>query len=452
MQRPTLFFLHSLGASGHEWKTVVHALGERYDCIALDIPGFGGSPPLDDPGVTALVDWFCNCVAARAPTCWYVVGHSMGGKLATLAAARARSGVRGLAGLTGVVLVAASPPAPEPMAQTRRARMLAWFGSGPVSRMHAERFVAENVAGELPAAERSCAIEDVLRSHPQAWAAWLRRGSRQDCSAEAGELRVPALIVAGAEDGDLGEQAQRTLNVPHYCSAVVEVIDNAAHLIPVEQPDALAILIAAHVQYTQARRLPDAFVDLLNAERVVPRMRRTLLARHAGPALADPGVLSAAQREVLAALAARVIPGTADSQDLARRIDVSLARGEHDGWRFADLPADLHAWPHGLDMLDTLTGGFARLDAPQQQLWLDRIAQGAAPLPSGCVFDARQLARWFEDVRATLATTWTSLPATFAAIGYDGFAVGGAGRDSVGYQRTGADSVEPWQLPVPERL
>jgi len=43
-----------------------------------------------------------------------------------------------------------------------------------------------------------------------------------------------------------------------------------------------------------------------------------------------------------------------------------------------------------------------------------------------------------------------SLPATMAAIGYDGFAVGGDGRRKQGYARTSAGDREAWQ-PAAER-
>jgi hypothetical protein len=55
------------------------------------------------------------------------------------------------------------------------------------------------------------------------------------------------------------------------------------------------------------------------------------------------------------------------------------------------------------------------------------------------------MALWFEDVRAETARVWMSLPATMAAIGYDGFATGGDGPRKQGYVRTRADDLETWQ-------
>lgn len=446
MGKPVLYFLHALGSSGREWSAVIEFLDARFDCIALDIPGFGNAPALRRPDVAALVDWFTGEVARDRPDCWYVVGHSMGGKIATLAAARARDGMAGLAGLAGVVLVAASPPAPEPMDESRRQTMLSWFAAAGPTRQQAEQFVDDNCATALPTPPRDGAVDDVLRSSARAWNAWLTHGSRKDCAAQAGCIEVPALIVAGSEDGDLDEAAQRRWNLPHYRDARLAVVAQAAHLIPYEQPQALAALIAAHVDGTAARRLPDDFVALLNAERVAPQMRKTLLHRHAGPSSAAKGVLSARQSSTLAAVVERVLDGAGDARDIARRIDVDLATGVGDGWRFADLPPDRLAWPLGLDALDALSGGFAALSAQEQDRWLHAIFVREAGDCADCGWSAAQLAAWFEDLRAETVRIWTSLPVTMAALGYDGFAVGGLGAGSPGYQETAADRREAWQL------
>ncbi|WP_371181752.1 alpha/beta hydrolase [Xanthomonas sacchari] len=446
MATPVLYFLHALGSSRREWSSVIDLLGARFDCIALDIPGFGDAPALDRPDVTALVDWFAGEVARDRPDCWYVVGHSMGGKIATLTAARARDGVAGLAGLAGVVLVAASPPAPEPMDESRRQTMLSWFDAAGPTRQQAEQFIDDNCAAPLPTPPRDGAVDDVLRSSARAWNAWLTHGSREDCATQAGCIEVPSLVVAGSEDGDLDEAAQRRWNLPHYRDARLTVVAQAAHLIPYERPQALAALIAAHVDGTAARRLPDDFVALLNAERVAPTMRKTLLHRHAGPSRAAKGILSAHQSGTLAAVIERVLDGAGDAGDIARRIDVDLANGVGDGWRFADLPPDRLAWPMGLDALDALSGGFAALPAQDQDRWLHAISVHGAGDCRACGWSAAQLAAWFEDVRAETVRVWTSLPANMAALGYDGFAVGGLGAGSPGYQETTADRREAWQL------
>ena len=146
----------------------------------------------------------------------------MGGKFATMLAASA----------------------PEPMDEDRRAEMIGWFAHGRIDEADASRFVEANVARPLPPAFMAQAIGDVRRSSPAAWIGWLERGAREDRSVAVGRLDTPALILAGAEDGDLGSANQRRLNLPHFRSGTVEFVDGAAHLLPYERPDTVANRIA----------------------------------------------------------------------------------------------------------------------------------------------------------------------------------------------------------------
>jgi pimeloyl-ACP methyl ester carboxylesterase len=87
------------------------------------------------------------------------------------------------------------------------------------------------------------AVADVQRSSLTAWIDWLEGGAREDWSNRISRLSTPALIVAGAKDGDLGEENQHRLNAPHFTSPQLVVVPEAAHLLPYEQPEAVAELI-----------------------------------------------------------------------------------------------------------------------------------------------------------------------------------------------------------------
>ncbi|MEG8047467.1 alpha/beta fold hydrolase [Sphingomonas aerolata] len=112
MTPPTLLFLHALGASAREWQQVADHLSD-HDCVALDLPGFGDAADTGHADVGTMTDWLAQEIRARDLTACVLVGHSMGGKIATLVAARAAAGEPGLANILGVVLVAASPPRPN---------------------------------------------------------------------------------------------------------------------------------------------------------------------------------------------------------------------------------------------------------------------------------------------------------------------------------------------------
>jgi pimeloyl-ACP methyl ester carboxylesterase len=446
MTGPTLLFLHALGASAGEWNKVCDHLPTR-SCVALDLPGFGAAADAGYADVATMADWLADEIRARAPTSCILVGHSMGGKIATLVAARAAAGEVGLSGVLGVVLVAASPPCPEPMDEARRAEMIGWFADGPPTRDAAATFIDANSATPLPGSLRDAAIEDVCRTSREAWLGWLERGSREDWRADAGRIAIPALVVAGAEDGDLGEDAQRQLNMPHYIAAELHVVAGAAHLIPYEQPAALAALIEGHAARVAAAALPADFARLLGSERVSRRTRATMLDRMRPPVSST--FWTGDEHGTVAALVVQILPDCGAHDALAERILAGVAEGPGDGWRFAALPPDREAWRRGLATLNGASGGFAALAPQNRNRLLDQVAAGdVGSVDDDCLLSPDQMALWFEDVRAETVRVWISLPATMAAIGYDGFAVGGDGPRKQGYVRTGADDPEAWQRPA----
>ncbi|RYF33959.1 MAG: alpha/beta fold hydrolase [Comamonadaceae bacterium] len=440
-ERPVLFMLHALGGSAKAWHGVVAALGSGFECIPIDLPGFGDARDASGWSVASMADHVAAAVARRGGARWLLVGHSMGGKVASVVASRALAGEPGLFGLAGVVLLAGSPPSPEPMAEDRRQKMIDWATPGPLDGAAAREFVDANVGHALaPEADR-LAIDDLERASPEAWVAWLERGSREDWSGEVGILDVPALIIVGGADGDLGEDGQRATNAIVYPRADIGVEEGAGHLLPLERPSEVADRIARfwNDKAGIGPAIPAPFVALIASDRVSRRVRAALAVR----AIADdvdyaPRVLSPRQLETLRAVAERVVPQGVPSIDLAARVDAQLAAGKADGWRFANMPQDREAYEMALDGL----AEFAGLTEPAQHAWLIRMADGEF---EGSAFSAGQMQRWFEDLRADLVRHWTAHPATMARIGFDGFANGGDGPRKQGFERLAANEREPWE-------
>ena len=451
-ERPVLFLLHALGGSARAWEGVVAALEAGFEGVAIDLPGFGEATAAADLSVAGMVDHVVDIVRTKGASRWLLIGHSMGGKIATIVASRAMAGEPGLFGLAGVVLLAASPPSPEPMDEDRRQKMIGWAANGPLDDAAARAFVDGNVGSELaPAADR-LASDDLKRASREAWLAWLERGSREDWSAEVGRLDLPALIIVGGADGDLGEEGQRATNAIVYPRARIHVEAGAGHLLPLERTQAVAGLIATFWHHAAGigPEVPEAFGRVIASARVSRRMRAALAVR----ALADdvgysPRVLSTSQLQTLRNLAERIVPQTGRSIDLAARIDAQLAAGKGDGWRFSDLPSDREAYAKALDDL----AGFGALPGQEQDALLNRLAAGqfvglGDPDDNhhrDPALSADQMEHWFEDLRADLVRLWLSHPATLARIGFDGFANGGDGPRKQGFERLAADERESWE-------
>ncbi len=463
-ERATIFCLHYLGGSAREWTWVAERLAAELRCIALDLPGFGDAAHVTGYDVAAMAAYVAQAVRTEAPARWFLAGHSMGAKVATVVARSAENGAPGLDGLMGIVLLAGSPPAPEPMPADQRKQMLSWFTDGPQQdRRQARAYIAANSGPALGEQDADNAAADVVRANHAAWVGWLESGSREDWSDRVGVLRTPALIVAGADDTNLGADAQRDLMAPHFAGVKQVTLPNTRHLLPLERPDDVARVIREHVAAVgngaDAGRNSDAFRDLTQSIRVSRRTREVLSERGSPDDSAyAPVALTVEAFGVLRTLLARVVPQTAGHRiDLAARIDAQLAAEAGDGWRFAVLPPDLPAYHAALatvrDEAQHVYGdNINALDGAQVDRLLTRIAAGRlgaveadAAAPAAGRLSALQMRAWFEDMRADAVKEYMAHPATLARIGYSGFANGGDGEPKSGFVRIGAGEREAWE-------
>ncbi len=459
---PTVFLLHYLGGSAREWSAVTALLAGHFRCVAIDLPGFGDAADRPGYSVAEMADAVSEAIRAENPPRWVLVGHSMGAKVATLVARRAEDGAEELAGLSHLVLLAGSPPAPEPMDETRRKTMMSWFSAdGAASRAEAQSFVDASVGQALPTALNGPAVDDVLRTCRAAWLAWLESGSREDWADRIGVLRTPALIVAGEKDADLGPAAQASLMARHFASPRLSTLSGAGHLLPMERPAEVARLVADHAGSRDAGdpsgpSLDPGYRALIESDRVSARTRDILFDRsRPDDRSGAPATLTPEAFAVLRAVIDRVLP-QAHAMRIAieARIDAMLAAGEGDGWRFALLPPDAEAYRIALRTLQEAARAahgcdFEALDARHQDELLERTAAGQLVV-SGAdrhqpPFSSQQMKLWFEDLRGDAVKIYVAHPATLARLGYSGIANGGDGERKQGFVLLSAGEREPWE-------
>ncbi len=232
---PALIFLHHFGGSSRTWDGVIRQLEAGFHCVALDQRGFGDSSAVSDYSVAAMADDVLTVVDTLKLERYILIGHSMGGKLALNVSARQP------AGLERLVLIASSPPTPEPMEPAERERLL---------RSHGARAAAVNTnrtISRLPFSDDEFAalLEDNLRCESGAWQAWLETGSRETLALET--IDVPTLLIAGELDPVIPLELMRTEIIPHLTRFQLEIIAGAGHLLPLEAAGRVAELIAAHL-------------------------------------------------------------------------------------------------------------------------------------------------------------------------------------------------------------
>ncbi|MFF7336358.1 alpha/beta fold hydrolase [Streptomyces sp. NPDC008163] len=86
---PSAVFVHGLGGSSQNWSALMPLLEELADCEAVDLPGFGDSPPPDDGNysVTGHARAVIRLLDAQERGPVHLFGNSMGGAVATRVAA-----------------------------------------------------------------------------------------------------------------------------------------------------------------------------------------------------------------------------------------------------------------------------------------------------------------------------------------------------------------------------
>lgn len=446
----TIYFIPGLGFGAASAVPFSAKLGDRFRVIGIDLPGQGQTQDAGDGSVSFLADTALAAIKTAADGGpWLLAAHSMGGKVAALVAARVLSGHANVFGLMGIVLLAPSPPTPEPMDDEKRASLLSWAEHGAVSEANAQEFIAQNVTMPLSVAAQQDAVGQIRQTSPLSWHRWLETGSREDISSAVGVLDLPVVVMAGEDDHDLGSSIQPQLLRAVYPRARFVSLAATGHLLPYERPSRIAAEIVSLWESAVfvAPPVDPEWGRVIASERTGVEAR-SLLARRA---IADdanytPRTLTPAQLTTLRALADRLVPQSGARQiDLAARVDADLAAGRGDGWRPLDLPDDATAYRLGLDAIGVLWPG----GAVEQDTFIGTIIAG--DLHIGVPWGTTGFRQWFEDLRNDLARTWTAHPASFARIGYDGFATSAAGINQAeqaghnGYTTLGAGLRDPWE-------
>jgi pimeloyl-ACP methyl ester carboxylesterase len=252
---PPLVLLHGTGSRRGVWDPVIAAVSRERRTLALDLPGFGASPPeAFDPNVGGYVARLTRWFAEQGLDRPHVAGNSMGGGIA-LELARAR--------------VVASATAISPVGfWTRRERRYAQYS------IRASRAIGARLRPLAPAITRSpvgrTALLGQMRARPwrmpagealaelEAFVAapWVEpalRGFDRYRFHDGDELRdVPVTIAWGARDALLiPRQAARARRMLPWARHVA--LRGCGHLPFHDNPDAVAAVLLAGSQSMPGR-------------------------------------------------------------------------------------------------------------------------------------------------------------------------------------------------------
>ncbi len=238
---PPLLLLHGFTGSSESWAPLLPALSEHFRVLAVDLPGHGRARALDDIAAYAMprvVDELAQLLDAQGTAPAYVLGYSMGGRVALALAAHAPDKVQQL------ILESASPGLAT--AEERAARIAADEALAARIEAHGvEAFVDEWQCLPLFASQRTLPAEvrqrvraQRLRNHAHGLALSLRgmgTGAQPSLWDALPSLRMPVHLLAGAHDAKFVAIAQSMARA--LPNAALTVIPNAGHTVHLEAPD-----------------------------------------------------------------------------------------------------------------------------------------------------------------------------------------------------------------------
>ncbi|MDP9868772.1 MULTISPECIES: alpha/beta fold hydrolase [Streptosporangium] len=243
---PTLVFAHYWGGSARTWDAVLEQLPDERGTVRYDQRGWGAARQLPGPyHLDQLADDLLDLVAGLELDSFVLVGHSMGGKVCQLAAARRPSG------LAGLVLLAPAPPQPPASVTADYCEFLAHAYDSAGSVRQALDHVL--TASALTESAREAAVRDSLAADDPARRHWPQHGIALDITQLAGAIDVPVLVLAGEQDKVEPAAVLRHHLLPHIPHATLQVVPASGHLLPLEAPHAVA---AALESFTTALHPP----------------------------------------------------------------------------------------------------------------------------------------------------------------------------------------------------
>lgn len=233
---PVLVFLHYFGGAADSWQYVVASLKDDYRCICLNLPGFGGTPPLEQVSLAGMSRWVRAELRKLQLTDITLIGHSMGGKIAVQVATDEPDRIARL------ILVAPSPPSVEPMPESEKVRML-----NHPDREEATRTVDGAIERKITPEQRRLAIETQLIVDHATWVWWIREGMNNDISQRAARLTLPVRVLAATDDPAIPFKTIQEEVVPYLKNSELITISGVGHLLPLEVADWLADQISGFV-------------------------------------------------------------------------------------------------------------------------------------------------------------------------------------------------------------
>ncbi|MCG5238326.1 alpha/beta fold hydrolase [Azospirillum doebereinerae] len=213
-----LVAIHGASQDTLSWRYAIDALAERYDVVAVDLPGHGksglaigagasGGALASTPDNARHVLALCAALGLERPI---LMGHSMGGGVAVSAAAQAPDRVAGLVLVDGAPYNVAATSGYNPiLLDMARINPTDWF----------EVSFRTLLGSATPAGRGDEIVAEARRCIPEVAFTDIRAFSSYRLEDDIGRVVCPVVLIEGEEDWSVPPEAARraaaALSVPH---------------------------------------------------------------------------------------------------------------------------------------------------------------------------------------------------------------------------------------------
>ena len=238
--RPVIL-VPGLATTGEVWDSTVERLQDRYELHVLTLAGFGGPEAVGEPFLPRVASAMAEYVEERRLVRPVVVGHSLGGFVAFMAASEAPDAFGGVMAVDGVpFLPALMNPAATPAGQAEQAaRMKGLYGSiTPEQFQMQNRMALASMITDPADVDR--AARWAAKAQPSAVGSAIAEMMTTDLRQRAARIYAPVLLVGalGAAPAPMAgplRDAYRA-QVAAVPSAEVVFAEHAKHFVMLDDP------------------------------------------------------------------------------------------------------------------------------------------------------------------------------------------------------------------------
>lgn len=236
LDRGRLFLLvHAAGSNAGLWRRQLEAAGREHSALALDLPGHGRSSGIDGlPTIEAYADLVARFAATLRLRRFVLVGRSMGGAIGLVLAARRPELLDGLVLVCSAACFSFTDELVATHHDVVRGRL-------------PQQFTTETFSPATGMEVMREAWMEQVKTDPRVRYTDLLACRAFDGRPLLGRVRVPTLVVAGADDGVTPAACAEEL-ASGIAGARLEVIPQAGHQAPLEQPEAFNRLVASFAE------------------------------------------------------------------------------------------------------------------------------------------------------------------------------------------------------------